>query len=75
MCNFSVIEPFNFRNQAQLHLNGENVLLSEAVSKIIYKEIRNRNITPPTAQFKYSAQCVSDELDWKKSTVWHIVLP
>ena len=34
--------------------------------KIIYKEIRNRNITPTTAQLKYNAQFVSDELDWKK---------
>ena len=33
--------------------------------KIIYKEIRNRNITPPTAQLKYNAQYVSDKLDWK----------
>ena len=25
-----------------------------------------RNITPPTAQLKYNAQFVSDELDWEK---------
>ena len=48
-CNYSVIEPFNLQNQVQLNLNGQNVLLSKAVSKIIYKEIRNRNISPPTA--------------------------
>ena len=52
-CNYSVIEPFNLQNQVQLNLNGQNVLLSKAVSKIIYKEIRNRNISPPTAQLKY----------------------
>ena len=54
------------QNQVQLYLNGLNVLLSKAVLKIIYKEIRNRNITPPTAQLKYNAQFVSDELDWKQ---------
>ena len=74
-CNHSVIEPFNLQNQVQLYLNGQNVLLSKAVSKIIYKEIRHRNITPPTAQLKYNAQFVSDELDWKKYTAYHIVLP
>ena len=55
-CNYSVIEPFNLQNQVQLNLNGQNVFLSKAVSKIIYKEIRNRNIAPPTAQLKYNAQ-------------------
>ena len=65
-CNYSVIEPFNLQSQVQLHLNGQDVLLSKAVSKFIYKEIRNRHITPLTAQLKYDAQFVSDELDWKK---------
>ena len=65
-CNHSVTEPFNLQNQVQLNLNGQNVLLNKAVSKIIYKEFRNRNITPPTAQLKYNAQFASDELDWKK---------
>ena len=62
-CNYSVSEPFSLQNPVQLNLNGQNVLLSKAVSKIIYKEIRNRNITPPTAQLKYNAQFASDELD------------
>ena len=74
-CHYSVIERFNLQNQVQLSLNGPNVLLSNAVSKIIYKEIRNRNITPPTAQLKYNAQFPSDELDWKKYTAYHNVLP
>ena len=65
-CNHSVIESFNLQNQVQLHLNGQNVLLGKAESKLIYKEIRNRSITPPTAQLKYNAQFASDELDWKK---------
>ena len=47
-CNHSVIEPFNLQNQVQLHLHGQNVLLGKAESKLIYKEIRNRSITPPT---------------------------
>ena len=46
--NHFVIEPFNLQNQAQLFLSGQNVLLSKVVSKIIYKEIRNRKVTPPT---------------------------
>ena len=62
-CNYSVIEPFNLQNQFHLHLNGQNVLLSKAVSKLIYKEIRNRSITPPTAQRKYNAQFASNELE------------
>ena len=57
--------PFNLQNQVQLHLNVPNVLLGKAESKLIYKEIRNRSITPPTAQLKYNAQFASDELDWK----------
>ena len=61
-CNYSVSEPFSLQNQVQLNLNGQNVLLSKAVSKIIYKEIRNRNITSPTAQLKCNAQFA----DWKK---------
>jgi len=74
-CYHSVIEPFNLQNQVQLHLNGQNVLLSKAVSKIIYKEIRDRNITPLTAQLKYNAQFASDEFYWKKYTAYRIVLP
>jgi len=62
-CNLYVIETFNLQNQVQLHLNGQNVLLGKAVSKIIYKEIRNSSITPLTAQLKHNAQFASDELD------------
>jgi len=65
-CNHSVIEPFDLQNQVQLHLNGENGLLGKSVSKIIYKEIRNRNISPPTAQLMYNAQFVSIKFDWEK---------
>ena len=64
--NFTAIEPFNLQNEVQLSLNGQNVLLSNAVSKTVYKEIRNGIITPPTAQLKYDHQFENDKLDWKK---------
>ena len=65
--NYSDIEPFNLQNQTQLQLNGQNVSISKAVSKTIYKELRNRIITPPTAQLKYNALFKNDdELNWKK---------
>ena len=67
MYNYSDIEPFNLQNQTQLQLNGQNVLISKAVSKNIYKELRNRIINPPTAQLKYNALFKNDdELSWKK---------
>ena len=46
-CNYSVIEPFNLQSQVQLHLNGQDVLLSKAVSKIIYKEILIETLLHP----------------------------
>ena len=65
--NYTGTEPFNLQNQVQLQLNGQNVLISKAVSKTIYKELRNRIITPPTAQLKYNVLFENDgELDWKK---------
>ena len=65
--NYTGTEPFNLPNQVQLQLNGQNVLISKAVSKTIYKELRNRIITPPTAQLKYNILFENDgELDWKK---------
>ena len=65
--NYSDIEPFNLQNQTQLQSNGQNVLISKAVSKTIYKELRNTIITPPTAQLKYNALFKNDdELNWEK---------
>ena len=65
-CMSTINEPFILENYILLSLNGQNVSISKAVSKIIYKELRDRIITPPTAQFKYNAQFADDELDWRK---------
>ena len=35
-------------------------------SKIVHKELRNRTITPPTAQLKLNTKFVDDVLEWKK---------
>ena len=42
------------------------VLLEKGYSKIVYKELRNRIITPPTAKPKFNAHFVNDTLNWKK---------
>ena len=44
-------------------------------SKIVYKELRNRIVTPPTAKLKFDAHFVNDTLNWKKSIACYIVLP
>ena len=62
--NYSDIEPFNLQNQT--HAVTVKRAISKAVSKTIYKELRNRIITPPTAQLKYNALLKNDELNWKK---------
>ena len=41
-------------NSAQLLLNGHNIRLDKAVSKIIHKEVRSKVEIIPTAQLKYS---------------------
>ena len=43
-------EPFNLHNEIKLSFNNKNVLIETVVSKTVYKELRNRIITPPTAQ-------------------------
>ena len=65
-CMSTINEPFILENYILLSLNGQNVSIIKAVSKIIYKELRDRIVTPPTAQFKYNAQFADDELDWRK---------
>ena len=45
----TINEPFILENYILLSLNGQNVSINKAVSKIIYKELRDRIITPPTA--------------------------
>ena len=64
--NVSAMEPFNLQNEVQLNLNGQNIPIGKAVSKTVYKEIRNRIIAPPTAQLKYNCLFENDDLDWNK---------
>ena len=50
----------------KLCLSGQVVLLEKAYSKIVYEELRNRIVTPPTAKLKFNAHFVNDTLNWKK---------
>ena len=47
--------PFNLRDEIKLRLSGQIVLLEKAYSKIVYKELRNVIVTPPTAKLKVNA--------------------
>jgi len=47
-------EPFNLHNEIKLNFNDKNVLIETVVSKTVYKELRNRIITPPTAQLNFN---------------------
>ena len=47
-----------------VRLNGQNTSINKAVSKTVYKELRNRVITIPSAQEKYRNSFVNDTLDW-----------
>lgn len=62
-CQHITAEPFNLQDQIQLHLNRQNVHISKALSKIIYNELHDRIIAPPTAQFKYNDLFENDVLD------------
>ena len=57
---------FDLHEQTQLFLSGKEVLLSNADSKGIYKEIRDREIVQPTAQKKYVEFFENDDLNWKE---------
>ena len=59
--------PFNLHDEIKLRLSGQIVLLEKAYSKIVYKELRNRIVTPPTAKLKFDANFVNDTLNWKKN--------
>ena len=61
---YSVKKAFNLQEQIVLRLNGQNTLISKAVSKTIYKELRNRVITIPSAQEKCRSSFINDTLDW-----------
>ena len=67
--------PINLRDEIKLSLSGQIVLLEKAYSKIVYKELRNRIVTPPSAKLKFNAYFVDDTLNWKKIYSLHIVLP
>ena len=60
----SVKKAFNLEEQIVFRLNGQNTSISKAVSKTIYKELRNRVITVPSAQEKYRSSFINDTLDW-----------
>ena len=49
-----------------INLHDEIVLLEKAYLKIVYKELRNRIVTPPTAKLKFNAHFVDDTLNLKK---------
>lgn len=52
-------EPFNIHDEIKLNLNEQTVLIKTVASKTVYKELRNRIITPPTAQLKCNTKFVT----------------
>ena len=46
-------QPFNIHDEIKLNLNEQTIPIKTAASKIVYKELLNRTITPPTAQLKF----------------------
>ena len=59
-------EPFNLHNEIKLSFNGKSDLIETVVSKTVYKELRNRVITPPTAQLNFNTDFANDVLEWKE---------
>ena len=57
---------FDLHELTELFLSGKEVLLSNADSKGIYKEIRDGEIVQPTAQKKYVEFFENDDLNWKE---------
>ena len=68
-------EPFNLHDEIKLSFNGKSVLLETVVSKTVYKELRNRIITPPTAQLNFNTLLINDDLKWKEIYSLPLVLP
>jgi len=56
--------PLNLQGQIVLCLNGQITSINKAVSKPVYKELRNRVITIPSAQDKDRSSFINDTLDW-----------
>ena len=64
---FTAEEPFNLHNEIKLNSNGKNVLIETVISKTLYRELRNRVITPPTAQLNFNNHHLgNDVLEWKE---------
>jgi len=59
-------KPFNIHDEIKLNLNERTILNKTAASKIVYKALRNRTTTPPTAQLKFNTKFVDDVLEWKE---------
>ena len=57
---FIADEPFNLHNEIKLNFNGKNALIETVVSKTLYRDLRNRVITPPTAQLNFNTHFVND---------------
>ena len=51
------------RDEIKLRLSGQIVSLEKAYSKVVYKELRNRIVTTPTAKLKINAHFVNDTLN------------
>ena len=56
----------NLHYEIKLSFNGKSVLLETVVSKTVYKELRNRIITPPTAQLNFNTLFINYDLEWKE---------
>ena len=57
---------FNLQDHIVLSLSGQKTPINKAVSKTIYKELRNRVSSTPPAQKKYNSCFVNDTLDWSE---------
>ena len=58
-------KPFNLHNEIKLSFNDKNVLIETVFSKTVYRELRNKIITPPTAQLNFNTLFANDVLEWK----------
>ena len=59
-------QPFNIHDEIKLNLNEQTIPIKTAASKIVYKEVLNKTITPPNAQLKFNTKFVNDVLEWKE---------
>ena len=59
-------KAFVLNDHIKLRLKNEHVRINKAISKNIYKEIRSKDETAPTAQAKYKDQFSSTCLEWRE---------